>query len=97
MQAARGLWKTLWGLFAGRYPTVGEFFAEHYVANYCPLVFMDDGARNMPPDKLPKSESKELDALCDEYLLKFLLLLKPEFAVGVGAYAQDCLNRVFLY
>jgi single-strand selective monofunctional uracil DNA glycosylase len=86
--------RRLWGLFSDRYPTAQEFISEHYVANYCPLVFMDDGARNVTPDKLPTTESKELDAICDEHLLKSLLLLKPEFAVGVGAYAQDCLNRV---
>lgn len=86
--------KRLWGLFADRYLTAKEFFAEHYVSNYCPLVFMDDGARNVTPDKLPAAEIKELDVICDEHLQKSLWLLKPEFAVGVGAYAQDCLNRV---
>ncbi len=86
--------KRLWGLFSERFPNAKDFFAEHFVSNYCPLVFMDDGARNVTPDKLPATERKELDATCDEHLKKSLLLLKPEFAVGVGAYAQDCLKRV---
>ena len=86
--------KRLWGLFSSRFPTAKDFFAEHFVSNYCPLVFMDDGARNVTPDKLPASERKDLDAKCDQHLQKSLLLLKPEFAVGIGAYAQDCLKRV---
>ena len=86
--------KRLWGLFSDRYPNAEDFFAEHFVSNYCPLVFMDDGARNVTPDKLPASDSKELDALCDSHLQKSLLLLQPEFVVGVGAYAEDCLKRV---
>ena len=86
--------RRLWGLFSERYPTASDFFAEHFVSNYCPLVFMDDGARNITPDKLLAAERIELDAHCDEHLQKSLLLLKPEFVVGVGAYAQDCLQRV---
>ena len=86
--------KRLWGLFSERFPNAKDFFAEHFVSNYCPLVFMDDGARNVTPDKLPATEMKELDATCDQHLQKSLLLLEPEFAVGVGAYAQACLKRV---
>ena len=86
--------KRLWGLFSERFPDAKDFFADHFVSNYCPLVFMDDGARNVTPDKLPASLSKELDAICDSHLQKSLLLLKPEFAVGVGAYAEECLKRV---
>ena len=86
--------KRLWGLISERYPTAKDFFAEHFVSNYCPLVFMDEGARNVTPDKLPASEVKELDAKCDQHLQTSLLLLKPEFVVGIGAYAQVCLQRV---
>ncbi len=86
--------KRLWGLFSDRYPNAKDFFKEHFVANYCPLVFMDDGARNVTPDKLPAGEAKKLDAICDEHLQQSLLLLKPEFCVGIGAYAEDCLKRV---
>ena len=86
--------RRLWGLFSDRYPAASDFFVEHFVSNYCPLVFMDDGARNITPDKLLATERKELDTLCDVHLRQSLLLLKPEFAVGIGAYAQDCLKRV---
>ncbi len=86
--------KRLWGLFSKRYPNPVDFFAEHFVSNYCPLVFMDEGARNVTPDKLSANETGLMDALCDRHLQQSLLLIKPEFAVGVGAYAQACLKRV---
>lgn len=86
--------KRLWGLFSSRYEDVNEFFNSHFVSNYCPLVFMDEGARNITPDKLSAAESQPLDALCDAHLKACLLLIQPEYAVGVGAYAEDCLKRV---
>ena len=86
--------KRLWGLFSSKFANVDEFFDEHFVSNYCPLVFMDAGARNITPDKLPAAESQPLDELCDEHLRFSLLFIQPEFAVGVGAYAEDCLKRV---
>ena len=55
---------------------------------------MDEGARNVTPDKLSANETGLMDALCDRHLQQSLLLIKPEFAVGVGAYAQACLKRV---
>src|SRR6187402_3494024 len=33
--------RRLWGLFAERFKRPEPFFAGHFVANYCPLVFMD--------------------------------------------------------
>ena len=86
--------KRLWGLFAERYPNPKDFFLGHFVANFCPLVFMDSNARNITPDKIPSFESKPLDSICDRHLQQSLILLQPEFAVGVGAYAQACLKRV---
>jgi single-strand selective monofunctional uracil DNA glycosylase len=86
--------KRLWGLFSERYPLAKDFFAEHFVSNYCPLVFMDDGARNVTPDKLPAAEAGQLDTICDQHLQTSLLLLNPEYVVGIGAYAEDCLKRV---
>ena len=86
--------KRLWGLFADRYPIAKDFFVDHFVSNYCPLVFMDDAARNVTPDKILASEAKVLDAICDEHLNRTLLLLKPQFVVGIGAYAEHCLKRV---
>lgn len=77
----------LWGLFRARFTTPDAFFAEHYVANWCPLAFLDDGARNVTPDKLAKGERAPLEAVCDQHLAGVIDTLAPEFVVGVGKFA----------
>jgi single-strand selective monofunctional uracil DNA glycosylase len=86
--------RRVWGLFASRFGTPEAFFHEHFVANYCPLVFMDSGGRNLTPDKLPAEQAKTLEQSCDEHLARTLTLLSPEVLVGVGQYAEECLRRV---
>jgi single-strand selective monofunctional uracil DNA glycosylase len=86
--------RRLWGLFRDRFGTADQFFQDHFVVNYCPLVFMEQSARNRTPDKLPAPERLPLDAACDRHLQAILTALQPEFVVGVGAYAEKCLHRV---
>ncbi|MCB1204376.1 MAG: single-stranded DNA-binding protein [Verrucomicrobiae bacterium] len=86
--------RRLWGLFAERYPSVEDFFATHYVVNYCPLVWMEASGRNRTPDKLPAGEMVPVEAACDEYLATHLRVLSPEILVGVGGFAEACLARV---
>jgi len=86
--------RRLWGLFAERFGTAEAFFEEHFVANYCPLVFMEESGKNRTPDKLPANEKKRLDMVCDEHLEKILNILKPEWAVGVGAFAESKISTV---
>lgn len=86
--------RRLWGLFAARFSTAEAFFAEHFVANYCPLVFVTASGANHTPDKLPRSEREPLDAACDKHLAELLETASPEWAVGVGKYAEACLRRV---
>ncbi len=85
--------RRLWGLFQERYSDPAEFFAEHFVVNYCPLVFMEASARNRTPDKLPVDERELLDEVCQRHLSRVLKVLNPSIVVGVGAYAEKCLER----
>ncbi len=85
--------RRLWGLFRERFGSPDRFFADHFVLNYCPLVFMEESGRNRTPDKLPAAEREPLDALCDVFLREALAILRPAFVVGVGAYAEQCLLR----
>src|SRR6185503_3333811 len=57
----------LWGAFRERHVTPERFFAERFVANYCPLVFMEHSGRNLTPDKLPQSERLPLQEACDRH------------------------------
>ncbi|WP_146399064.1 uracil-DNA glycosylase family protein [Planctomycetes bacterium CA13] len=86
--------RRLWGLFQQKYPKSKDFFKNHFVTNYCPLVFMEESARNRTPDKLAASEREKLTEICDRHLSRLLEILKPQYAVGVGAYAENCLKRV---
>ncbi len=85
--------RRLWGMFRERFGNPDRFFADHFVLNYCPLVFMEDSGRNRTPDKLPPAERESLDTACDRFLRRALDLLQPEFLIGVGAYAEKCLLR----
>lgn len=87
--------KRLWGLFAERFVDPDRFFSEHFVANYCPLVFMDEGGRNRTPDKLPVGEAGALREPCDAHLREIVRILQPEFLIGVGGYAGKRLREVF--
>ena len=77
----------LWALFSSRFAQAGDFFETHFVANYCPLAFLD-GARNVTPDKLPKPERLALDAVCDAHLRDMAEQMRAEWVIGVGKYAR---------
>ena len=79
--------RRLWGLFAERFGSADAFFAEHFVTNYCPLAFLDNG-RNLTPDKLPAADTAALFAACDAHLRTQLETLQPEWVIGVGAWAE---------
>lgn len=86
--------RRLWGAFAERFGPAETFFAEHFVANYCPLVFMADSGRNLTPDKLPKAELEALAAACDAHLRQVVAALDPEYCVGVGRWARERFEAV---
>ncbi len=85
--------RRLWGLFATRFGTAEQFFADHFVLNFCPLVWMSASGANLTPDKLPAAEIGPVEAACLDHLTRALEVLKPDFLVGVGGYAEERLRR----
>jgi len=81
--------RRLWGYLKDRYPDPKNFFAHAYVANYCPLVFMQESGANVTPDKLPKAERLALLGICDEFLKAHLEQMQPKKLVGVGKWAEQ--------
>ncbi len=87
--------RRIWSLIAERYETPEAFFGDssggggHYIANFCPLVFMADTGRNLTPDKLPAAEREPLIDACNRHMARLLDALEPEFVVGVGAWAEQ--------
>lgn len=80
--------KRLWGLFAEYYPKANDFFTDHYVTNYCPLIWMAESGKNITPDKVKKEEIAPVEAACDAFLKALIDIQQPQFLIGVGAYAE---------
>jgi single-strand selective monofunctional uracil DNA glycosylase len=79
----------LWGAVSAAFGTPEAFFRDHFVANYCPLVFMEKSGRNRTPDKLATRERSGLYAACDAHLRRVVEVLEPEWVIGVGGFAEE--------
>ena len=81
--------RRLWGWAKDNYGRPEAFFQRFFIANYCPLVFMEGpNGRNRVPEKLPKAERAPMFEACDRALRRTVELLEPEFVVGVGKFAE---------
>lgn len=82
--------KRLWGLMKSAFPHASDFAEKYCIFNYCPLGFLlsTPTAKNVTPDHLPSEERKRLEELCDRYLEQIIDLVKPDFLIGVGNYAE---------
>ena len=78
----------LWGWAQEVFGTPTRFFSRFFIANYCPLAFLEEGGRNRTPDKLPAEERGPLLEICDRALIQTVEFLRPELVVGVGAFAE---------
>ncbi len=79
--------RRLWGWAAETFGSPQAFFRHFFVANYCPLMFMEATGRNRTPDKLPVAEKRPLLAICDAALKQTLDHFQPQFVIGIGAFA----------
>ncbi len=80
--------RRLWSLFADRFGDSVSFFRDHYVHNYCPLLFLEASGRNLTPDRLAAVETSELYAICDRLLGEIAEILQPEWIIGIGGFAE---------
>jgi single-strand selective monofunctional uracil DNA glycosylase len=80
--------RRLWGWARDRFQTPENFFARFFVANYCPLVFLEESGRNRTPDRLPAGEKAPLFAACDRALVRMARKLSAEWVIGVGRFAE---------
>ena len=78
----------LWGAIAAHWKTPEAFFRDHFIANFCPLVFMEESGRNRTPDKLPSSEREPLYEACDAHLRRVVEIVEPDWLIGIGAFAE---------
>jgi len=80
--------RRLWSWVRRHHPRAPDFFERHFVANYCPLAFMESGGKNITPDKMKPTEVTELFAACDDALRDLVRRLETRRVIGVGQFAR---------
>jgi single-strand selective monofunctional uracil DNA glycosylase len=86
--------RRLWGWAAQRFGSAEAFFAEWFVLNWCPLALLEASGRNFTPDKLPAAHRRAVAEACDRHLAAALDALAPEWAIGIGGFAEKRLLTV---
>ena len=81
--------KRLWGWAQNKFKTPENFFSRFFVANYCPLLFIETGGRNRTPNQLRAVERRPLLEVCDRALYRTIEQLKPSYVIGVGLFAEE--------
>ncbi len=79
----------LWGWAQNSFGSAEVFFNRFFVANYCPLMFIEENGSNLTPDKLKAAEARPLFAVCDRALRRTIEALTPTHVVGVGRFAAS--------
>ncbi len=80
--------KRLWGWVQRTFQTPKRFFSRFFVANYCPLLFIEGSGRNRTPDQICAGEAKALQQACDQALRRTIEYFKPHYVIGVGKFAE---------
>ncbi len=81
--------RRLWGWARETFGAPERFFARFFVANYCPLMFLEASGRNRTPDRLPAAERRPLLEICDLALRRSVRALRPQIVIGVGRFAEE--------
>ncbi len=79
----------LWGWIRETVIEPQRFFRRFFVANYCPLLFIEESGRNRTPNNLKAPERKALQQVCDTALRRTMEVLRPRFVVGIGRFAAQ--------
>jgi single-strand selective monofunctional uracil DNA glycosylase len=88
--------RRLYGAARARYGTAQAFFADWFVDNYCPLLFLDAEGANLTPDKLPRAARAALEPACDEHMRALVATLRPTRLVALGSYVAARLRALDL-
>lgn len=85
--------RRLWGYFSEKFPKAEDFFADHLVMNFCPLIWMRDTGANVTPDKVCAAEMAPVEEACRRHLCECIEALEPGYLIGVGGYAEGRLEE----
>ena len=81
--------RRLWGWAKNVFGSPDRFFRHFFVANYCPLLFLESSGRNRTPNNLRAKEKKPLLAACDRALRRTIDRIEPDYVIGIGIFARD--------
>jgi single-strand selective monofunctional uracil DNA glycosylase len=79
----------VWGFVREQFGTPDAFFRHAFVANYCPLCFMESSGKNRTPDQLPVAERAPLYLACDKALRRLVEVLEVRCLIGIGGFAEQ--------
>jgi single-strand selective monofunctional uracil DNA glycosylase len=80
--------RRLWGWAKKTFGVPDQFFARFFVANYCPLLFIETTGRNRTPNNLPVAEQRPLLEACDRALRRTVEWIQPIHVIGVGTFSE---------
>ena len=78
----------LWNLLNQHYGTAEEIHEQVFIVNHCPLLLLDENARNITPDKISGKAVTKLMDVCDQHLRDVVEALGITRIIGVGKYAE---------
>lgn len=81
--------RRIWGWARKKYGSPRNFFSRFFIANYCPLQFIEESGRNRTPNQLRAAERKALFEVCDTALRRTIEVLNPRFVIGVGQFTMQ--------
>jgi single-strand selective monofunctional uracil DNA glycosylase len=79
--------RRVWAWVRATFGSPQAFFSRFFIANYCPLMFLESGGRNRTPDRLPAAERLPLLEICDRALRHTVEHLRPLLVIGIGGFA----------
>ena len=85
--------RRIWGLLSEIYGEPEKALSNVYIINHFPLWMFNESGQNITPNKLPKSNAKDLFDLCDKHLLSVIDALQANRVIGVGAYAETMAKK----
>ena len=81
--------RRIWGWARKKYGSPRNFFSRFFIANYCPLQFIEESGRNRTPNQLRAAERKALFEVCDKALRRTIEVMRPRFVIGVGQFTMQ--------
>ncbi len=86
--------RRLWGWAKATFGTADAFFERFFIANYSPLVFMEESGRNRIPEKLPKAERAPMNVACVRALRRTIEYFQPKYVIGIGKFAEKKAKQI---